>query len=220
MLNGVKAGAFRKHPAGEDPLHLPLEIDLVDLDEGGRVRRLGGGRRVAHPRRDLQRAELDRLIDRDLEMRDAPSDLIECGEHRDRVLDRIGIEGVREKPHRRRKGDEKQETSRANHAVRGSVTSFDHAAHLLNGGLNGRSGALHAVSMIVPANRHPIFRIMLRHQTPRPGFGHGCGGSSQVPRSAKKRSLIWSAVHTPLPSQRDGLSSSTISPSTSVRSGS
>jgi hypothetical protein len=34
VLDGVKAGAFGEHPAREDALHLPGELDLVDLDEG------------------------------------------------------------------------------------------------------------------------------------------------------------------------------------------
>ena len=55
----------------------------------------------------------------------------------------------------------------------------------------------------------------------RPSLGHGCGGSrSQSARSARKRNLTWSAVHTPFSSQSEGLSSSITSPKTSLRSGS
>ena len=90
MLDGVKTRALGEHPAGEDPLDLSRQLDLVDLDEGGRMRRLGRRRRIAHPRRHLQRAELDRLVDGDLEMGNAARDLVEGGEHGDRVLDRLG----------------------------------------------------------------------------------------------------------------------------------
>jgi len=41
VLDRVKAGALGEHPAGEDPLHLARQLDLVDLDEGGGVGRLG-----------------------------------------------------------------------------------------------------------------------------------------------------------------------------------
>jgi hypothetical protein len=34
VLNGVKAGAVGKHPAGEDALDLAVERYLVNLDEG------------------------------------------------------------------------------------------------------------------------------------------------------------------------------------------
>jgi hypothetical protein len=33
MLDGVKPGALGEHPAGEDPLLLAGELDLVHLDE-------------------------------------------------------------------------------------------------------------------------------------------------------------------------------------------
>jgi len=33
MLDGVKPGALGEHPAGEDPLLLARQLDLVDLDE-------------------------------------------------------------------------------------------------------------------------------------------------------------------------------------------
>jgi hypothetical protein len=91
MLDGVKAGAFREHPACEDALLLTRELELIDFDERRRVRRLGRRPRVAHARRDLQRAELDRVIDLDFEMRDAAGNLVERGKHGDRILDRIGV---------------------------------------------------------------------------------------------------------------------------------
>jgi hypothetical protein len=54
------------------------------------VRRLGRRAGVADPRRDLQSAELHRLIERYLQMRDAARHLVESGEHRDRILDFVG----------------------------------------------------------------------------------------------------------------------------------
>jgi hypothetical protein len=53
--------------------------------------RLGRGPGVAHARRHLERAELDRLIDWNLEMGDTAGHLVEGGEHRDRVLDDFGM---------------------------------------------------------------------------------------------------------------------------------
>jgi hypothetical protein len=90
MLDGVKARAFCKHPSRKDSLLLAGQLDLVDLDEGGRVRRLGRRTCIAYARGDLQRAELNGVIDLDLEMRDASGDLVERGKHGDRVLDRVG----------------------------------------------------------------------------------------------------------------------------------
>jgi len=91
VLDGVKAGAFGEHPAGEDALHLAGELHLVDLDESDGIRGLGRGPRVAYARRHFQGAKLDRLVDWDLQMRNAPGDLVERGEHRDRVLDDLGL---------------------------------------------------------------------------------------------------------------------------------
>ena len=82
MLDRVQARARGEHPAGEDALDLALQRDLVDLDEGVGVRRLGRRPRVADARRHLQRAELHRLVDRHVEGDDAAGDLVEAGEHR------------------------------------------------------------------------------------------------------------------------------------------
>lgn len=90
MLHGVKAGAIGEHPAGEDTLDLSGELDLVNLDEGVGVRRLGRRPGIANPRRHFQRAELHRLIDRNFQMRDAPRHLVESGKLGDLVLDGIG----------------------------------------------------------------------------------------------------------------------------------
>jgi hypothetical protein len=91
VLHGVKAGAIGKHPAGKDALDLSGELDLINLDEGVGVWRLGWRPSVANPRRHFQRAELHRLIDRNLQMRDAPRHLVESGKHGNLVLDGFGM---------------------------------------------------------------------------------------------------------------------------------
>jgi len=90
VLHRVKAGAIGEHPAGKDALDLSGELDLIHLDEGIGVRPLGGGPRIAHPRRHFQRAELHRLVDRNFEVRDAPRYLVEGGKHGDLVLNGFG----------------------------------------------------------------------------------------------------------------------------------
>jgi hypothetical protein len=90
MLDGVKAGAFGEHPAGEDTLHLAGELHLVNLDEGCGVGLLGRRTGVAHPRRHFEGAELDGVVDGNLEMGNAARDLVEGGEYRDRVPDDVG----------------------------------------------------------------------------------------------------------------------------------
>ncbi len=90
MLHGVKAWAIGEHPAGKNALDLSGELDLVNLDEGCGVGRLGGGARIANPRRHFERAELHRLIDRNFQMRDAPRHFVEGGKHGDLVLDGFG----------------------------------------------------------------------------------------------------------------------------------
>jgi hypothetical protein len=95
VLHGVKPRAFGKHPAGENPLHLSSKLDLVHLDKGGGMRRLGRRARVADSRRHLEGAEFDCLVNGDLEMRDASRHLVERCEDGDRVLDRVGIGDLR-----------------------------------------------------------------------------------------------------------------------------
>ena len=87
MLDRVQARTRGEHPAGEDALDLALQGDLVDLEEGVGVRRLGRRARVADARRHLQRAELHRLVQRNVERDDAAGDLVEAGEHRRIVRD-------------------------------------------------------------------------------------------------------------------------------------
>jgi hypothetical protein len=108
VLNGVKAGAFGEHPAGKDTLHLAGELHLVDLDEGGGIRRLGRGSRVADPWRHFQRAERHGLVDGNLEMRDAARHLVERSEHRDRVLEGFRRSKIQLEPGRQREGGDKK----------------------------------------------------------------------------------------------------------------
>jgi hypothetical protein len=109
MLDGVKAGAFGEHPAGEDALHLARELHLVDLDEGRGIRGFGRRPRVADPRRHLQRAERDGLVHGNLEMGDAARHLVERGEHRDRVLDGFGRGEINLEPGRQREDGDKKD---------------------------------------------------------------------------------------------------------------
>jgi hypothetical protein len=51
VLDGVKPGAFGEHPTGEDTLHVAGQLDLIHLDEGRGVRRLGWRARMADARR-------------------------------------------------------------------------------------------------------------------------------------------------------------------------
>jgi hypothetical protein len=110
VLHGVKAWAVGEHPAGKDALDLSGELDLVDLDEGCGVRRLGGRAGIADPRRHFERAELHRLIDRNFQMRDAPRHLVESGKHGDLVLDDFGTRS-RSAEHRAR-GDKTEQQSK------------------------------------------------------------------------------------------------------------
>lgn len=87
----MKAWALGEHPTGKNALDVAVELDLVHLDEGGGVGRLGRRPRIANTRRHLQRAKLHRLVDWDLEMRDTARDLVESGEHGDLVLDLLGV---------------------------------------------------------------------------------------------------------------------------------
>ena len=93
VIDGVEAGARGEHPSGENAFHLAGERDLVDLDESVGLRRFGRRPREADARRHLQRAELNRLVDIDVEGDDASGDLVEPGKHRDRVGDLFGAGG-------------------------------------------------------------------------------------------------------------------------------
>ena len=128
----MKAGTFGEHPPGEDALDLAGQPGLVDLDEGGGMRRLGGRGRVAHPGRHLERAELDGVIDRNLEMRNAPGNLVEGGEYGDRVLDRVG-QDWRRHADGRCQACNNQGKSGVGLAPRRIVNASHHSAHLLNG---------------------------------------------------------------------------------------
>jgi hypothetical protein len=104
VLDGVKAGAFGKHPAGKDSLHLAGKLHLVDLDEGCSMGLLSRRARIANPRRHFEGAEFDRLVDRNLEMGDAARDLVEGREDSDRVFEDVGRERARSEASRQRQG--------------------------------------------------------------------------------------------------------------------
>ena len=86
----MQAGACRIHPAGENPLHLALKRDLVDLDEGVGIGGFGRRARVAGVGLDPQRAELHGFADILVEIDDAAGDLVEAGEARLLVDDLLG----------------------------------------------------------------------------------------------------------------------------------
>ena len=78
----MQAGACGIHPARENPLHLALQRDLVDLDKGVGVGGFGGRPRVAGVGLHAQRAELHGLADILVEIDDAAGDLVEAREAR------------------------------------------------------------------------------------------------------------------------------------------
>ena len=86
----MQAGARREHPAGENPLHLALKGDLIDLDEGIGIGGFGRGPRVASVGLHPQRAELHGFADILVEVDDAAGDLVEAGEDRLLVDDLLG----------------------------------------------------------------------------------------------------------------------------------
>jgi hypothetical protein len=67
MLDGVKAGALGKCPAGKDTPRRPVQQKLVDLDEGRRLRNFGRRICVARARCDAERAEGHSLTHLDFE---------------------------------------------------------------------------------------------------------------------------------------------------------
>jgi hypothetical protein len=73
-------------------------------------------------------------------MGDAPGDLIERGKNRDRVLDDLGRGDIDCQARGQRKGRDKQENRAAQPAS--AKTRSHNTAHLLNGPLDDRSGAL------------------------------------------------------------------------------
>ena len=93
MLHGVEARALGEHPAGEDALLLPIELYLVHLDEGGRLRLLLGRTRVADARRHLEGPELHGGVEGDLELGGAGGDLVQRREDGNGVLDAVGARG-------------------------------------------------------------------------------------------------------------------------------
>src|SRR5664279_795255 len=89
MLDSVEARAIGEHPAGKDPLIRLVDVDLVDLGEHVGLRRLGRGAGIADAGGNLQRAELNGFVGRDLKRNDAPGDLVEAGEDRRWMLDLV-----------------------------------------------------------------------------------------------------------------------------------
>ena len=137
MLHGVKSRALGEHPAGEDALDVACEFDFIYLHEGGGVRRLCRGTRIADARRHLQRAELHRLIDRDFEMRDAPRNLVEGCEHGDRVLDDF-------RPRRFREGEADEATQQEERLEPNPLKQPLHAQSPLKAHRFARLGPLHS----------------------------------------------------------------------------
>ena len=90
MLDAVQARTVGEHPARENALDLLLLVDFVDLGEGVGLRRIGRRAGIADARRDLQGAELHRLVDRHFERNDAAGDLVEAVEDGDRIADLVG----------------------------------------------------------------------------------------------------------------------------------
>ena len=102
MLDAVQARARGIHPAREDALVGLAGRDLIHLDEGVGLRRLGGRPGEAGPGGHLQRAELHRLAHPGLEGDDAAGDLVEPCEDRRAVADLVGLRhrpGCRERGH-------------------------------------------------------------------------------------------------------------------------
>jgi hypothetical protein len=133
VLDRVKAGTLGKHPAGEDALLLAGQLDLIDLDEGGGIWRFGRRTGVAHARRHLERAELDGLVDGDFEMRDAPRDLVEGGEHGRLILDLLGLRRPRRQPGSHGRSQQQQRKPGTGRLDHGHFHLLHDAAHLLNG---------------------------------------------------------------------------------------
>jgi len=136
MLDGVKARALGEHPAGKDAFDLARQLGLVDLDEGGRMRRLGRRRGIADPWRHLQGAELDGLVDGNFKMRDAPGHLVEGGEHGDRVLDGVGA--GRRRSERAESRDGKNKDAGGGSPPGNCLTSLHHSAHLVTATISPR----------------------------------------------------------------------------------
>jgi hypothetical protein len=85
MLNGVKARALGKSPAGKNTPRRPVQQKLVDLDESRCLRNLGRRIGKTGARRDTKRAEGHGLTHLDFERRDAARDLVQSRKQRDRV---------------------------------------------------------------------------------------------------------------------------------------
>jgi len=139
VLDGVKAGALGEHPAGKDALHVAGELDLIDFDEGGGIRRLRRRSRMAGARRHPEGAKLHRLVHRNFEMRDAPRDLVEGREYSDRILDDFGV-GRRREQEADKSGEQKRRPgkTRSNQPL--------HVRSLSKATCTGRFAAMHSAT--------------------------------------------------------------------------
>src|SRR4029077_17980114 len=89
MLDAVQARARGEHPTRKDSLVLVGGIDLVHLDESGRLRRLRGRARVTGTFGNLERTELHGFAGCGLKGNRASGDLVQSGKDRDRMLDLV-----------------------------------------------------------------------------------------------------------------------------------
>jgi hypothetical protein len=85
VLDGMKAGALGKCPAGKNTPRRPVQQKLVDLDESRSLRNLGWRIGVTGAGRDTERAEGHGLTHLDFERRDAACNFIKGRKQGDRV---------------------------------------------------------------------------------------------------------------------------------------
>ncbi len=98
MLNGVQAGAFGEHPAGENRLPRAVGFDLIDGDETCGLRFLGDGTRHAGMWLDDEATEPPLFVDGDLERGGDAGDLVQACEDSNRIGDAFGM-GWRNRQH-------------------------------------------------------------------------------------------------------------------------
>jgi len=91
VLDSVQTRAVCEHPSRENPPYLRIERDLVNLDEGICLGRLGLRARIANPGRHLQRAKLHRFIDVYVECVNASGNLVDAGEYGNPVRNPLGF---------------------------------------------------------------------------------------------------------------------------------
>ena len=91
VLDGVEAGAFGKHPAGEERLARVVRFHLIDSDEARGLRLLGDGARHAGIGLDDEAAEAAFLANRNFKSRGDAGDLVEAGEDGNRIGHALGM---------------------------------------------------------------------------------------------------------------------------------